>query len=367
MRKNILITGGCGFIGSHLVRHFVNKYPDYLIVNMDALTYAGVIPNLGDIWARENYAFEYGDINKLDDVVRIIRKHGITDIIHLAAESHVDRSITNPNIFIETNVGGTVNLLRAAMQYWEGDLDNHRFHHVSTDEVYGSLGLSGTDKFTESTPYSPHSPYSASKAASDHMVRAYHDTYGMNVTISNCSNNYGPNQFPEKLIPLMVTNLIDEKPLPVYGDGANVRDWLYVTDHCEAIDLVFHHGRCGESYNIGGGCEVSNIDMVNRIIDVYCEITGKDGDRMRVLISHIDNPRGGGHDLRYAIDYSKIQNELGWSPITSIEQGLMETVKWYVGNPEWIEHIRSGKYKVVNAAMSACEKSFFKEITPYKD
>lgn len=367
MRKNILITGGCGFIGSHLVRHFVNRYPDYLIVNMDALTYAGVIPNLGDIWDKENYAFEYGDINELENVVRIIRKYEITDIIHLAAESHVDRSITNPNIFIETNVGGTVNLLNAAMQYWEGDLDNHRFHHVSTDEVYGSLSMSGTDKFTENTPYSPHSPYSASKAASDHMVRAYHDTYGMNVTISNCSNNYGPNQFPEKLIPLMVTNLIEEKQLPVYGEGRNVRDWLYVTDHCDAIDLVFHNGRCGESYNIGGGCEVSNIDMVNRIIDVYCEITGKDGDRMRGLISHIDNPRGGGHDLRYAIDYSKIQNELGWGPITSIEHGLMETVKWYVGNPDWIEHIRSGKYKVVNAAISACEKSFFKEIRPYKD
>lgn len=366
MRKNILITGGYGFIGSHLVRHFVNKYPDYLIVNMDALTYAGVISNLDDIWRKENYVFEYGDINELGDVVRIMRKHEITDIIHLAAESHVDRSITNPNIFIETNVGGTVNLLNAAMQYWEGDLDKHRFHHVSTDEVYGSLSLSGTDKFTEKTPYSPHSPYSASKAASDHMVRAYHDTYGMNVTISNCSNNYGPNQFPEKLIPLMITNMIEEKRLPVYGEGRNVRDWLYVTDHCEAIDSVFHNGRCGESYNIGGGCEVSNIDMVNRIIDVYCDITGNDRSRMRGLISHVDNPRGGGHDLRYAIDYSKIQNELGWSPLTSIEHGLKETVKWYVENSKWLENIRSGKYKAVNAAISAYQKSFFKEITPYK-
>ncbi len=338
----ILITGGAGFIGSHVVRHFVKQYPQYLIYNLDALTYAGNLANLKDIEQAENYRFIKGDIRDRDFINRIFNDFRFDAVIHLAAESHVDRSIENPAEFVETNVLGTVNLLDAALKNWKENQQRHLFYHVSTDEVYGSLGPTG--KFTETTPYDPRSPYSASKASSDHFVRAYHHTYGLPVVISNCSNNYGPYQFPEKLIPLMIHNIINEKPLPVYGDGSNVRDWLYVEDHAKAIDLIFHRGKTGETYNIGGDNEWSNIDLVKKICEITDELLGrKPAGKSKELIRFVQDRAG--HDWRYAIDSTKLKNELGWKPETSFEQGLRKTVQWYLNNREWLENVTSGKYR----------------------
>lgn len=345
--KVILITGGCGFIGSHLVRHMVNKYPNYHIVNMDAVTYAGNIENLLDIDNKPNYTFFKGDIRNVNDVNMVFNSFDVTDVIHLAAESHVDRSIKNPNVFAETNVMGTLNLLNAARERWcvfPVNCDNHRFHHVSTDEVYGSLDMNPDNKFREDTPYDPHSPYSASKAASDHFVKAYHDTYGLNVTISNCSNNYGPNQFPEKLIPLVINRLETNDKIPVYGKGLNVRDWLYVEDHAKAIDLIFHEGKSGETYNVGGNHEMTNIDIVNTIINVYNKLTNKHLNKDEV-INFIKDPRGDAHDLRYAIDSTKLQTDLGWSPEETFETGIKKTIQWYLDNKQWVENVTSGEYQ----------------------
>ena len=357
--KVIMITGGAGFIGSHLVRLFVKKYPNYQIVNFDKLTYAGNLENLKDIENEPNYVFEKGDISSLVDVEYAIVSYGVTDIIHLAAESHVDRSIVSPEDFVKTNVIGTFNLLRAAYPVWKSDLQNHRFHHVSTDEVYGSLNLGDNTYFTENTKYDPHSPYSASKASSDHFVKAYHDTYGMNVTISNCSNNYGPNQFPEKLIPLVINNLKEDKPIPVYGKGDNVRDWLYVEDHAKAIDVIFHTGKSGETYNIGGMHEMSNIDIIKTIIKVFAHQRQlKDianGTRYlanpeplwirnyKSSIRYVEDRKG--HDKRYAIDCSKLREQLGWWPEETFETGIEKTVKWYLDNEEWLKNVTSGEYK----------------------
>lgn len=343
--KVILITGGCGFIGSHLVRHMVNKYPNYHIVNMDAVTYAGNIENLLDIDNKPNYTFFKGDIRNVNDVNMVFNSFDVTDIIHLAAESHVDRSIKNPNVFAETNVMGTLNLLNAARERWcvfPVNCDNHRFHHVSTDEVYGSLDMNPDNKFREDTPYDPHSPYSASKAASDHFVKAYHDTYGLDVTISNCSNNYGPNQFPEKLIPLVINRLETNDKIPVYGKGLNVRDWLYVEDHAKAIDLIFHEGKSGETYNVGGNHEMTNIDIVTTIINVYNELTNKDINKDEVITYVQDRS---GHDLRYAIDSTKLQTDLGWSPEETFETGIKKTIQWYLDNKKWMENVTSGEYQ----------------------
>lgn len=345
--KVILITGGCGFIGSHLVRHMVNKYPNYHIVNMDAVTYAGNIENLLDINNKPNYTFFKGDIRNVNDVNMAFDSFDVTDIIHLAAESHVDRSIKNPSVFAETNVMGTLNLLNAARERWcifPVNCDKHRFHHVSTDEVYGSLDMNPDNKFREDTPYDPHSPYSASKAASDHFVKAYHDTYGLDVTISNCSNNYGPNQFPEKLIPLVINRLETNDKIPVYGKGLNVRDWLYVEDHAKAIDLIFHEGKSGETYNVGGNHEMTNIDIVTTIIEVYEELTGKDINKKDV-INFIKDPRGDAHDLRYAIDSTKLQTELGWYPEETFETGIQKTIQWYLDNKKWVKNVISGEYQ----------------------
>lgn len=345
--KVILVTGGCGFIGSHLVRYMVNKYPNYYIVNMDALTYAGNMENLIDVADCENYTFVKGDIRSEEDVFGTFEKYNITDVIHLAAESHVDRSIKNPNIFVETNVMGTLNLLNAAKHYWTGfpyDLEPHRFHHVSTDEVYGSLDMNPDNKFREDTPYDPHSPYSASKTSSDLFVKAYHDTYHLNVTISNCSNNYGPNQFPEKLIPLVINRLENGEKIPVYGKGLNVRDWLYVEDHVKAIDTIFHNGTNGETYNVGGNHEMTNIDIVTTIIEVYEELTGKDINKKDV-INFIKDPRGDAHDLRYAIDSTKLQTELGWYPEETFETGIKKTIQWYLDNKKWVKNVISGEYQ----------------------
>ena len=346
-KKVILITGGCGFIGSRVVNHFVRKYPEYFIVNLDALTYAGNLANVGKCNHFDNYIFVKGDICDKTLIAEVFDKYKITDVIHLAAESHVDRSLTNPSLFAQTNVMGTLNLLNVAREKWSIfpiNCDSHRFHHVSTDEVYGSLALNTNDKFTETTPYDPHSPYSASKASSDLFVKAYGDTYNMDITISNCSNNYGPYQFPEKLIPLTINNLRTHKRIPIYGEGLNVRDWLYVEDHVKAIDLIFHNGRKGETYNVGGNHEMPNIDIVKTIIDVYNKTTNNNIQYEDAII-HIEDPRKGAHDERYAIDTTKIHTELGWEPQETFESGMMKTIEWYLANDEWLDAITSGEYQ----------------------
>ena len=329
-KRNILITGGAGFIGSHVVRHFVTNYPDYHIVNLDKLTYAGNLDNLRDVESCENYTFVECDICDFERVLAILGEYNIDGIIHLAAESHVDRSISNPFEFAQTNVMGTLSLLQAARHYWESLPDKYedkRFYHISTDEVYGALPLDG-GMFREDTPYAPHSPYSASKASSDHFVRAFHDTYGMDTIISNCSNNYGPNQYPEKLLPLFIQNICEGKPLPVYGKGENVRDWLYVEDHARAIDLIFHKGKTGDTYNIGGNNEWRNIDLIKVLIaEVDRQLGNAEGHSLS-LITYVTDRAG--HDLRYAIDSSKLQRELGWQPQMSFEEGIRRTVSWYL-------------------------------------
>jgi dTDP-glucose 4,6-dehydratase len=341
MQKSILITGGAGFIGSHVVRLFVTKYPAYKIVNLDALTYAGNLENLKDIEHSSNYVFEKVNILEPGKLKEIFQKHAITDVIHLAAESHVDRSILSPMDFIYTNIIGTVNLLQTAKDFWKDNLSAHRFHHVSTDEVYGTLGNEGF--FTERTAYSPNSPYSASKASSDHFVRAYGETYGIPFVITNCSNNYGPNHFPEKLIPLFINNIINNKPLPVYGKGENTRDWLYVIDHARAIDTVFHKAANHATYNVGGFNEWKNLDLVKLLIKLMDEKLGRPAGTSEVLITYVkDRP---GHDLRYAIDASKISKELGWSPSVTFEEGLSATIDWYLENTEWLQHVTSGNYQ----------------------
>jgi dTDP-glucose 4,6-dehydratase len=339
--RNIMITGGAGFIGSHVVRLFVSKYPTYKIVNLDSLTYAGNLENIADVQTAENYFFERSDILDVIGLENIFSKYKITDVIHLAAESHVDRSITSPLDFIYTNIVGTVNLLNVAKSHWKADLQSHRFYHVSTDEVYGTLGNEGL--FTETTSYSPNSPYSASKASSDHFVRAYGETYGMPYVMSNCSNNYGPNQFPEKLIPLFINNILEKKPLPVYGKGENTRDWLFVLDHAKAIDLIFHIGKNHETYNIGGFNEWKNIDLIRLLCRLMDSKLGNVAGTSESLISYVlDRP---GHDLRYAIDASKINAELGWKPSVTFEEGLGKTVDWYLENKSWLHHIMSGAYQ----------------------
>ncbi len=340
-KKNILVTGGAGFIGSELVRQFVKKYPDYHIVNLDALTYAGNLENLRSIENAENYSFVKGDILDMDLVKEVFQKYNIDSVIHSAAESHVDRSISDPLAFVKTNVLGTCNLLNVAKEAWKDDMSDKLFYHISTDEVYGSLGAEGY--FTETTAYDPHSPYSASKASSDHFVRAFHDTYGMPIVISNCSNNYGPYQFPEKLIPLMINNIKNEKDLPVYGEGLNVRDWLFVSDHVDAMDVIFHKGQKGETYNVGGENEWKNIDLVHQLCDIMDSKLSRETGSSRKLIKFVKDRAG--HDLRYAIDITKIKNTLGWSPKYKFEQGLDETVDWYLNNEDWVEHIVSGDYQ----------------------
>ncbi|MCE1201960.1 MAG: dTDP-glucose 4,6-dehydratase [Bacteroidia bacterium] len=338
--KKILITGGAGFIGSHVVRLFVTKYPDYQIYNLDKLTYAGNLANLSDIENLPNYHFIKADIVDGEAMQKLFALHQFDGVIHLAAESHVDRSIANPLEFVMTNVVGTVNLLNAAKFHWKDNFDGKRFYHVSTDEVYGSLGETGY--FTEETPYDPHSPYSASKASSDHFVRAYHDTYGLPVVLSNCSNNYGPNQFPEKLIPLFINNIRHNKPLPVYGKGENVRDWLYVVDHARAIDLIFHKGKDGETYNIGGHNEWKNIDLIKVICRIMDEKLGRAPGTSEQLITYVKDRAG--HDLRYAIDAGKLQHELGWVPSLQFEEGIRLTIEWYLSNQAWLDEVTSGHY-----------------------
>lgn len=337
--KNILITGGAGFIGSHVVRLFVNKYPESTIVNLDNLTYAGNLLNLTDIENKKNYHFVKGDIVDGDAVFALFEKYRFDQVVHLAAESHVDRSIANPMAFVNTNVIGTVNLLNAAKHFWKQG-ENNRFYHISTDEVYGSLGEEGL--FTEETPYDPRSPYSASKASSDHFVRAYHHTYGLPVVLSNCSNNYGPNQFPEKLIPLFINNTIHKKPLPVYGKGENVRDWLYVIDHAEAIDLILREGKTGETYNIGGHNEWKNIDLIRLLCTIMDEKLGRAPGTSEGLITYVKDRAG--HDLRYAIDAGKLESDPGWKPTVTFEEGLRKTADWYLSNAEWLRQVTSGDY-----------------------
>ena len=365
MKRNILITGGAGFIGSHVVRLFVNKYPDYRIVNLDKLTYAGNLANLKDVEDRPNYVFERADICDFDRVREIMRKYSIDGVIHLAAESHVDRSIKDPFTFARTNVLGTLSLLQAAREYWDGAWNGKLFYHISTDEVYGALELTnpegikppftttasssehhlayGRDFFYEDTKYNPHSPYSASKASSDHFVRAFHDTYGMPTIVTNCSNNYGPYQFPEKLIPLFINNIRHGRPLPVYGKGENVRDWLYVEDHARAIDLIYHKGRVADTYNIGGFNEWKNIDLIKVIIKTVDRLLGNPEGTSEHLITYVTDRAG--HDLRYAIDSSKLQRELGWEPSLQFEEGIEKTVRWYLDNQAWMDNITSGEYE----------------------
>jgi dTDP-glucose 4,6-dehydratase len=338
--KKILITGGAGFIGSHVVRRFVTNYPEYHIFNLDALTYAGNLENIADIEKQSNYSFIKGDIVDADFITALFQKEHFDGVIHLAAESHVDRSITDPLAFVKTNVIGTMNLLNAAKTIWAGRFDDKRFYHVSTDEVYGSLGATGL--FTESTAYDPNSPYSASKASSDHFVRAYGETYGFPYVITNCSNNYGPNHFPEKLIPLFIHNIITNKPLPVYGDGKFTRDWLFVEDHAVAIDLVFHKGKNHETYNIGGFNEWQNIDLVQLLCRQMDKKLGRVEGESEQLIAYVkDRP---GHDLRYAIDASKINRELGWKPSVTFEEGLEKTIDWFLANEVWLKNVTSGEY-----------------------
>jgi dTDP-glucose 4,6-dehydratase len=339
--KKILITGGAGFIGSHLVRLFVKKYPHYLVVNLDALTYAGNLENLRDIASFTNYEFERGDINDEKQMAGLFTRHRFDGVIHLAAESHVDRSILDPLSFARTNVLGTSSLLNSCLNSWRGELNGKLFYHVSTDEVYGSLGKEGF--FTEETVYDPRSPYSASKASSDHFVMAYHHTYGLPVIISNCSNNYGSHHFPEKMIPLMINNIKNNKPLPVYGKGENVRDWLWVEDHARAIDTIFHKGKIGEKYNIGGNNEWKNIDIINLLCGIMDKKLGRKEGESAKLITFVKDRQG--HDLRYAIDASKLNRELGWKPSLQFEAGLEKTVDWYLENEEWMKHVTSGDYR----------------------
>lgn len=339
-KKTIIITGGAGFIGSHVVREFVKNYPEYLIINLDSLTYAGNLENLTDIENSPNYRFIKADITDEKRIDEIFETHRPDGVIHLAAESHVDRSISSPLEFVKTNVLGTVNLLNSARKAWRNNFEGKRFHHVSTDEVYGALGETGI--FTEETSYDPHSPYSASKASSDHFVRAYGDTYGLPYVITNCSNNYGPNHFPEKLIPLCINNIIHKRPLPVYGEGLNTRDWLYVIDHAKAIDLVFHKGKNAENYNIGGFNEWKNIDLVRELCRQMDQKLGRQKGESEELITFVkDRP---GHDLRYAIDATKINSELGWRPSVTFEEGLSKTIDWYLENQDWLEKVTSGSY-----------------------
>lgn len=366
-KRNIVITGGAGFIGSHVVRLFVNKYPDYRIINVDKLTYAGNPDNLRDVENAPNYVFEKADITDLAAMRRIVRGYGVDGIIHLAAESHVDRSITDPFAFAHTNIMGTLALLQSACEYWESLSEGFAgklFYHISTDEVYGALELTdpegiespfttaassqhhhayGSEFFLETNKYNPHSPYSASKASSDHFVRAYHDTYGMPTLITNCSNNYGPNQFPEKLIPLFIDNIRHGRPLPVYGTGENVRDWLYVEDHARAIDLIFHRGKPGETYNIGGFNEWKNIDLIKVLIATVDRLLGNPEGHSLPLITYVTDRKG--HDLRYAIDSRKLQRELGWEPSLQFEEGIDKTVRWYLDNQQWLDRIASGEYQ----------------------
>ena len=342
MTKTIFITGGAGFIGSHVVRRFVTKYPDYNVINLDALTYAGNLANLEDIASKPNYIFEKVDITDFESLKRLFAQYRPDGVVHLAAESHVDRSITDPFVFIRTNVLGTCNLLHCAKELWKVSPEDKRFYHVSTDEVYGALEFDGTF-FTESTRYDPHSPYSASKASSDHFVRAFHDTYGLPIVISNCSNNYGSHHFPEKLIPLAINNIKLNKSIPIYGKGENVRDWLFVEDHAAAIDTIFHRGKDGDTYNIGGNNEWKNIDLIHLLCDIMDRKLSRPQGESQKLITFVTDRAG--HDLRYAIDSSKLQNELGWTPSLTFEEGLEKTVDWYLANEEWVKNVTSGEYQ----------------------
>lgn len=342
---NLLITGAAGFIGSHVARHFVRQYPEYRIILLDALTYAGNVANLEDLLELPRVRFVVGDITDLPLLQSLFAQEGIDGVVHLAAESHVDRSISDPLLFARTNVLGTLSLLETARTAWQEKSIKGRFYHVSTDEVYGALPLEG-GLFTEKTPYAPHSPYSASKASSDHFVRAYHDTYGLDVVLSNCSNNYGPYQFPEKLIPLFINNIRQKLPLPVYGEGLNVRDWLYVEDHARAIDLIFHKGRSGETYNVGGSNEWSNIELIKKLIETVDRVLGRPKGDSLALITYVQDRAG--HDLRYAIDASKLHTELGWTPSTSFDEGLEQTVRWYIDNAAWLDAITSQTYLAQN-------------------
>ena len=342
MKRNIMITGGAGFIGNHVIRRFVNNYPDYHVINVDKLTYAGNLANLSDLENNLNYTFIKLDICDFELLLDVFKTYNVDGVIHLAAESHVDSSIKDPFTFAKTNVMGTLSLLQAAKACWEGEWEGKRFYHISTDEVYGALPFDGT-MFSEKTKYDPHSPYSASKASSDHFVRAFHDTFGMPTIISNCSNNYGPYQFPEKLIPLFIHNICHGNPLPIYGKGENVRDWLYVEDHARAIDLIFHEGKVAETYNIGGFNEWKNIDIIKLIIKTVDKILGNPEGFSDHLITYVKDRAG--HDLRYAIDSTKLKNELGWEPSLQFEEGVEKTVRWYLDHQEWMDNVTSGEYE----------------------